>query len=146
MINIIQSIFNEIAKRGNLKYSITKNKFQASYEDAIIEEDKFVSEWVQTIKSKNIETDQPSWRITLIAYELIPLILEHEAITNYIREQGPNLKLNIPIIHNIKDVRNYLKKERPYTSKNDQDIIIQIVEHNLEKYKKEVKFDDLLSM
>lgn len=139
MINIAQCVFNDIAKTQNLKYDAVRRQFEANYEDASYLEDDFVRRWSEELKLRMIDIDQPEWRIALVVYELLPLILEFQAINDFVIQVGmDHLKHPIPLIQNTDAAMLWVKREMPFMSARDRAAIQLLLKENLDSVSAQV--------
>jgi hypothetical protein len=112
MYIIDQLIANEIARK--MAVESLKNWFLAREEE--VEEME-----AQLINELAIETGSCIVGVAVTA--ILPLLVEHEAITSYILETGERgLRLNLPEISTVKEARELAEKEFNLTAKQSRQV------------------------
>ena len=132
MLNIDQSILNELANQVPMKYRLTHYMFQIPASELSNEEDRQVGILAERLagKYKEMDTDM----LALAIWDIMPLFLEHTAISRFIRENKRlDLYYALPEILSPEEALLYLERDRPCLTEKDKEVITTVLT-NLERY------------
>jgi hypothetical protein len=108
MYIIYQEIANKIAKTVELKYNLTKKMFKATEEQA---------EEIEIQLRKQITNETNSIKVAMAVSIYLPLLLENEAITQYLNKTKENLRGLLPEILSPREAALIAQMDQMMTEK-----------------------------
>ena len=134
MLGIDQEILNKIAKSQPMKYKLTRRMF--SLPPSVIDErdDNLIDHLTKVVEKEFPELGQEEAAdAARRIWEVLPLLLEREALNNYAKENNdqPIFLTTIPVVDNPDQALLLLVNEHPRLRKPENNRKMQIIKNYL---------------